>query len=373
MDLLAGWYPGLGEVEMIRRMSPFVREFISDASAEYDGFISEYLLPVLDEYQCPEDKIISDIALAVYIEQCEQAGLGSYDDMAGLGELGGVLKKIKKSVKKTVHKVIAPVKRVAEKVIPKPILNVMKKGAAAVTSVHKKGAKVMEKIEHAGTKIGQKYGNVIIGAAGAILAPFTGGASLAAAAALTAANSAYQKKRAADRARKMGAANAAQITSQAQQQQNAAMQELDAFYAQNQQWFLSRGITPERWAAMTFDQKVAALQGGMGSGGAPVPAPPPEPMPQPEPGGFAPPPSGGGGGGGPSGGGGGGGGGGSTDGASYGGSGQPGTKVATASMFDSSMLPLLAAGVALAFVFGKPAKSRRTKRNPARRYRRRAA
>ena len=48
MDLLAGWYPGLGEVETIRRMSPLVQEFIADAVAEDENFLEGYLLPILE-------------------------------------------------------------------------------------------------------------------------------------------------------------------------------------------------------------------------------------------------------------------------------------------------------------------------------------
>lgn len=370
MDLLEGWYPGLGEVELIRRMSPTVREFVCDASEEYDGFISEYLLQVLDEYVCPEDKLLHDISNAVFIDACEVAGLSDYDSVIGLGELSGVLSKIKKAVKKVAKKVIAPVKKVIEKITPKPILNLQKKVAAGITRVNKAVVRTQEKTESIAGKVGKKYGNVIITAAGAVLAPFTGGASLAAAAALTAANSAYQKKRAADRAKQAASKDAAQLTAEAQQQQNTAAAQLDDFYKQNQQWFLDRGITPEKWAAMSFDQKVALLQGGLGSGSTPTSTTTTTPTSEPaSSGGGYSLPSGG------ASGGGGGGGGGDGGGSSYAPSGQPQKpQIATASMFDSSMIPLLVLGAGLALVFGKQTSGgRRTRRNPSRRRRRAAA
>jgi hypothetical protein len=42
-------------------------------------------------------------------------------------------------------------------------------------------------------------------------------------------------------------------------------------------------------------------------------------------------------------------------------------------MFSGNVVPLLAAGVALALVFGKSVKGGRTRRNPRRRYRRAVA
>lgn len=378
MDLLAGWYPGLGEVEAIRRMSPAVREFVADAAAEYDGFIGDYLLDVLDQYVCPNDKIIHDLGLAIYHLQCQDLRLAGYDDDAiGVGELGGVLKKIKKAVKKVAKKVIEPVKKVAEKITPKPILNLQKKVASAVTSVHKKAEKVAEKVEHAAGQIGKKYGNVIITAAGAVLAPFTAGASLAAAAALTAANTAYQKKRAAAQAKKLAKADAAQLQQDADAANAETIRQVDDFYRSNTQWFIDNmGITPDKWASMTLEQKIAAINKGATGNTGYVPPPvqqPVDPVAPVQPGGgYSIPPSGGGSPAPMPSGGGGGGGGGSDPGAYYPPSpGQSDSKgVQKAGMFSGDMLPLLAAGAALALIFGKPEKSK-ARRNPVRHKRRR--
>ena len=142
---------------------------------------------------------------------------------------------------------------------------------------------------------------------------------------------------------------------------------MDQFFQQNQAWFAQHGITPEQWASMTFDQKVAAINAGAAGGGS---APAAQPVTQPYQGSGSAPAGGGGGGGGSYGGGGGGGDAGGVG--SYGGAAPGKPTVATAGMFDSSMLPLLAGGAVLALIFGKPVKGggRRTKRNPGRRHRR---
>ena len=356
MDLLQGWYPGLGEVETIRRMSPLVQEFVSDAVAEDEDFLKGYLLPVLERPD-PEEEILGDLRDAICGLEFEEAGLG--------GDLGNLGKSILKRVKKAVRRVHEKVKKA---IVPKQIRKIDEK-------VHKAVTKAGKQVRKAGKKIWKKYGNIIIGVVGLVLAPFTGGASLAAASVLTAANTAYMKKRAADQARKAAKANAGQLAAEAQQQQNAAEQQLNAFYSQNQQWFVDNlDLTPDKWAQLTFEQKVDILKNGLQgrppSDVAPVSEPIESPVSSP-----APAPAGGGY---PSSGGGGGGGGGTyPDGTLPSGStpaeGQSGQqRVATAGMFDSSMLPLLAGGVALALIFGKPMKGRRTRRNPRRAHRRAA-
>lgn len=371
MELFGDAVLDLAPEETIRRMSPAIRGFLSDALEECPEFMDAYLLPVLSGYECPEDKIIHDLCGAVHVVELEDMGLSGDDTLYGLGELSGVLKKIKKAVKKVAHKVIAPVKKVIEKITPKPILNIEKKVAKSITKVGKEMQRVEAKVQKVEGKIGKKYGDVIITAAGVVLAPFTGGASLAAASALVAAHKAYTAKRNADQAKKLGKAQAAQIQQQANNSQTAASQQMDDFFHQNQAWFAAHGITADQWASMTFDQKVAAINAGAAGGGS-VPAQ--QPITQPYTGDGSAPASGGGGGGGGGGtsSGGGGGGGDSGGGASYGAApGKPG--VATASMFDSSMLPLLAGGAILALLFGKPVKGGRTRRNPSRRYRRAVA
>lgn len=379
---LRGWYPGYGEDWIIQRLPAPLQGFLADAAEEYEPFVEQYLMPTLSDIYF-YDRILSDLSGAITALELEEQGLGSYDDLleasVGLGEiggLGGVFKKLKKAVKKVAKKVIAPIKKVAEKITPKPILNLQKKVAKAVTKVHTKMEKVQEKVEHVAGQIGKKYGNTIITAAGVVLAPFTGGASLAAAAALTAANTAYQKKRAADQAKKLAKADAAKLQQEAAQAEDQLMKQVDDFYNQNKDWFLQRGITPDKWSHMTLQQKIDAINAGTtssgaGSGGATAPTP----MPYPPSSGGASAPSGGGGGasfpgggGDPFASGGGGGGGGAPS-----GSAPSGQKVSTASMFgNDSLMPILAISAAVAYALsGKGGKGggsrRRPRRNPRRR------
>lgn len=378
---LQGWYPGYGEQWIIDRLPAPLQGFIADAAEEYPPFVEEYLIPTLGDLYF-YDRMLSDLSGAITALALEEQGLGEYEDFLdgsiGLGEigsLGGVLKKLKKAVKKVAHKVVAPIKKVAEKITPKPILNIQKKVAHAATSVHKKVEKVHDKVEHVAGQIGKKYGNTIITAAGVILAPFTGGASLAAAAALTAANTAYQKKRAADKAKKLAKADAAKLQEEAKVAEDQLTKQVDSFYRDNQSWFMQRGITAEKWASMSLQQKIDAINAGTtsaGAGSAGSAGSSPRP---PSYGGGSIPSSGGGGGGGGGGGaafpGGGdaGAGGGGAPGAPQ----QQGQKVATAGMFDGgAMAPLLAIGVVLALAgAGKGGKSgssrRRPRRNPRRR------
>lgn len=218
------------------------------------------------------------------------------------------------------------------------------------------------------------FGNILINVVGAVLSPFTGGASLVAAGLLTAANSARMAANAARAAKNAAAADAAQKQELASQQAAETERQVNEFYNSNQSWFQEHGITPDKWGTLNLDQKVAVIQAGA-SGSFPS-------DPQPilsaagqsygSAGGSLPsaPSSGGGGGYIPS----------YPVGPAPGGSSpqplvrQPAGVPVQAGMFGGSALPLVVAGVGLALMFGKPygKGARRTKRNPGRGMRRSA-
>ena len=199
---------------------------------------------------------------------------------------------------------------------------------------------------------------------GAVLAPFTGGASLAAASVISGVIRATQAAGQATVARNAAAYNAPQQTAAAQQQQSAAQTQLDQFFAANQPWFTQHGITQAAWNAMTTDQKIAILNAGVTG----------QPVQNTSQGGSSQPSSS------SDSGGGGSSGGTYPDGSSSSGGfspygaqpgATPGTPVATAGMLGGSALPILAVGAALALMFGKPVKGgRKARRNPSRRSRR---
>ena len=315
---------------VVRRMSPFVRSFLAGAIEEYPPFLEEYVIPTLCGPD-PEGTILADLETAAVCDGLESTGLGEYS--GNLGFLGkSIFKKISKVVKKVAK---APIK------IAKKEIQITKK-------VHNVLAKDVK-------KVAKRYGDTIITAAGAVLAPFTGGASMAIASGVVAADVARKKRLAANKAKKIAKQQAAQVQQDTAAAQNQESQQLDQFYHQNQSWFTNHGVTADQWAAMSNDQRVAAINAAASSGSS-------APAPQGPSGDQS---AGGGGGGGGYGTPGGGGGGGGADGGGSQSSGQP--QVAKSGMFDSSMLPLLGVGAVLALFLAKPEKGRRTRRNPRRR------
>lgn len=415
MHPLDGWYPGYGEVEKIRRMSPFTQSFISNAVRENPAFLENYLLPTLQSNDA-EGEILNDIHKAMCTASYQDAGLGEYEYGSSWlrnvpQTLGAIPVKVVNKYStfaKERHSLVAEAKRKAQAELDaaklskdrariaqeklerrqeiqaahhifekekikgperKELISLIGKAKEgkhwaffkdartgeliATQAKTMKSGNIMSKFHHAIGRTVKKYGNVLISVAGIALAPFTGGASLAVAALITLGNGVRQKRIAANKAKREGGHAAKKMVEEANQQQAQAGREMDQFYAQNQKWFVDNlGLTPDKWAQLTFDQKLDILQNGMRGT---VPGTAPGSPGAPTAGGGYGTPAGGGGGGGES--------------AQPGGApGSPG--IATASMFDGAMLPLLAGGVVLAMVFGKPVKGgkRRTKRNPSRRH-----
>jgi hypothetical protein len=229
-----------------------------------------------------------------------------------------------------------------------------------------------------------KIAGPVLAVVGAVLAPFTGGASLVAASLLTAAarasSAAGQANVARGAATYTDATRPAAGTDPATSQANAdLLRQVDDFFRTNQAWFAQHGITPDAWSRMTLDQKIEVIRAGatgtpvqnIPSSGGSAPSSGRSYSSPGSPGSSAPSQDYGGGGGG---------GGGTYPDGSYpsgasspsGGQQQP-TQVATSGMFGGAALPILAVGAALALAFGKPTSGRRTRRNPRRRTRRAVA
>jgi hypothetical protein len=315
----------------VRRMSPFVRSFLADAIEEYPPFLDEYVIPTLCGPD-PEGVILGDLHDAIICDGFESAGLGEYS-----GNLGYLGKSFFKKIGKTLKKV-----------------------ATAPIKLTQKSIKATEKVaKRVGTevkKIAKKDGDLLIEAAGAIAAPFTFGISSAVASGIVAADVARKKRIAANKAKREAKQQAAQVDQAAAQANAQTGGQLDNFYNQNQGWFQQHGISQSQWSSMTNDQKIAAINAASSQAPTSSSIPSGDASAQ----GGAPTAGGGYGSGGGGGGGGGDGGGGySTSTGSQ--------KPVQASMFDSSMIPILAAGAALALIFGKQEKGRRTRRNPRRR------
>lgn len=221
---LGEWYPGRGEVHQLESLPRYVREFLADACEECPSFLKGYLIPTLGEFNSNE-LILNDLSNAISDLEISKLGLGDF------GNLG-------KSWFRRVEK--------------------------AVSHVAKRATKEVERVY-------RKEGDVIVGAIGAVLAPFTGGASLAAASLITGAHKMYQTKKAAEVAKKQSNQQSGALANQAAASEAQTSQQVDTFFSQNQPWFASHGVTQTQWSGMTLQQKLDMINSG--ATGAPVGSP----------------------------------------------------------------------------------------------------
>lgn len=277
------------EIQALEKLpKPLVLALAEEAQ---DPEFLAYLVGVL-RTQDPYNTIMDAMAKEMAAEQMGLDGYLGYVGMDGLDHLG----------KSFFKKIGQKIKSVAKK-ITKPIIDVHKKAFAAVKKIEKK-------VVRGAQNVWRKYGNIILTVVGAVLAPFTGGASLAAASVLIAANTMYAKKKAADAAKKAAKADAATQQAAADQANSEVMAQVDQFYRDNQAWFEEHAITPDKWATLTLDQKIDIINAGakgtlpvgigpvVGTGAnepapgtVPTTTPVPQPYPPPMP--VVSPPSGG--------------------------------------------------------------------------------
>jgi hypothetical protein len=222
-------FNGLGPKEMaaFNRLPPKLVQYLME-EVEDPSFVRDYLAPALRSPN-PKEKILRDIAREAYeYEEDRKHGVG------GLGKKKGFFKKIAK---------------------------VMRKAHAKVTPKFMR--KIEGKIHKIERKVWKKYGSVIISIAGAVLAPFTGGASLVAAAVIVAAKGLYEKKQAAEAAKRMAKKDAGLISAEATAQEAKVAADVDKFYADNKAWFLQYDMTPDKWKKLTLKQKTDFIEAGV--------------------------------------------------------------------------------------------------------------
>ena len=247
--------PGLSrkEVAGLHRLSPKSLAIIADELREPASRATIVEILRSDD---PERALANQIAQETMaaiesVRVTRAAGLSDYDgewiaDEVGLGGLKKTFKKIRKKVS-AVHK------KVQKAIVPKAVLKVHEK----VKEAHKR---IKKKVKTGAKKVWKKYGNVIITAAGAVLAPFTGGASLQVASVLTSANTMYQKKREADLIKKINKREAARLNAEVAAEEEKLKAELDKLYNENKPVFAAAGITDSAWAALSVDQKLAVIE-----------------------------------------------------------------------------------------------------------------
>jgi hypothetical protein len=237
---LKGWYPGNGEVFILESLPRPMRQFLADAIEESPEFLKEYVLPTLDGPE-PYDRILGDMAVAATALELECQGLGTYEE--NLGELGHLGKSLWKKIGKTLKKSLNPIKAIQST-------------AKFVKREVKKEVKITEKVF-------RKYGDIILSVAGAVLGPFTFGISTVAAALIVKGHQMYEAKKAAEKAKLQGNHQAAAMAADAAAQEAQVEKQVDDFYSQNQSWFVTNlGVTPDKWAKLTLQQKIDLINSG---------------------------------------------------------------------------------------------------------------
>ncbi len=108
----------------------------------------------------------------------------------------------------------------------------------------------------------KQFGNILITLFGAVLAPFTGGASVLAATLVVGANQVRVAAVNAASASRTNSRAAAAQQAEAARQAAELEQKVNAFYRNNQAWFEQHGVTPDAWAKLTLDQKVELIRAG---------------------------------------------------------------------------------------------------------------
>lgn len=205
-------------------------------------------------------------AVAV-IETVRFSGLGDdeWDDMELVDDVGfsGFFKKIGKAIKKTAKKVVAVHKKVINKVV-KPAVKATVKVAKKTVEITKKTVKKVHEIQK---KIIKKIGKaikpyipIILTVVGAVLAPFTGGASLAVAAALNAGYTIAMKAKEAKAAKKFAKKEAAAMQAEVDVQTADLNRQLDALFSENQGVFAAAGISSAQWASLSVEQRLAVVE-----------------------------------------------------------------------------------------------------------------
>ncbi len=227
---------GLGatEISALKRLSRPSLEIIADELTEPESH--ETIRWILRQRD-PERALAQTVAENIH--EAVTAHIASPN--AGMGDLLG------KSFFKKLHKVFKKVLvTMPKKVLGKvgkidPIAKALKPTIKKVATVVRKNLPIIATV------------------AGAVLAPFTGGASLALAAAVTTARQLYVAKIEAHKALVAGKAEAGAMQAQVDQQTAQVMQQADQVYAENQTYFLAAGYDQATWNSLSLDQKIDVL------------------------------------------------------------------------------------------------------------------
>lgn len=136
---------------------------------------------------------------------------------------------------------------------------------AAKVKAHEKivGERLRKRAYHRAVSKGgffRKFGKLLITAFGAVLAPFTGGASMAAASLLTAGMTMIAAKKQAKRIAQTNSEESARIDAQVREQEKELSAKLDKMYDEHAPIFEGAGVTRDKWNALTVEQKLAVIE-----------------------------------------------------------------------------------------------------------------
>lgn len=230
---------GADELHELERLPKSLVSYLAE-EAQDPAFLRDYLTPALRS-ENPYKKIMGDITREAieYEEEVRHGDLG----------LGKKKKGIFKKIRKVTKKVAQTQRKIHAKITPKFM------------------QKIQKKVGKVGKKVWKQYGGIIIAVVGAVLAPFTAGATLAlvtiGTAMAGAAKALYDKKKAADAAKRAGKADANLMVAEANKQEAETTAQVDKFYAENQAWFLQYELTPDKWAKLTVEQKIEFINAGV--------------------------------------------------------------------------------------------------------------
>lgn len=250
---------GSNEIFAMRRLSPGSLALIADELQYPASWPSiRKVLRAPDVEKAIADEVARTVELAVSAI-APAVGMGDYDyegdDLLDVG-FSGFFKKIAKKIKSVAKKVVD----IHKKVLKKAIIEPHKKVFQAAKKIEKKAvAQIKRSAKQVGKAI-KPFIPIILTVVGAVLSPFTGGASLAVAAALNAGYTIAMKAKQAKAAKKANKKEAAAMAAEVKAAEADLNKQLDELFTQNQGVFAAAGISQAQWNAMSTEQKLAVVE-----------------------------------------------------------------------------------------------------------------
>ena len=174
-----------------------------------------------------------------------------------------------KSFKRITRRITKPIKKIRRKIHKK--VPALRKVSKFRKRLHRKGRKITKRVAKrtykAIKKVGKKvmpvlkkYGPIIISVAGAVLAPFTGGLSLAAAALVTTSYKVARQRKEAKKIKRAQKKEAAAMMAEVAREEKALNAQADQLFEENKNIFAGAGITSSQWYSLSVQEKIAVIE-----------------------------------------------------------------------------------------------------------------